>query len=109
MAKTKTEQKKTTKREPKKVSAVPAPSKKAISKIHPRKAAKPVETSTRSPIVKQYYTVGEDAVIIRALNAIKPDQNKTPVIKQLGETLHKSEESIRNRVKRYIKRLSKQD
>ncbi len=61
MAKTKTEQKKTTKREPKKVSPSPVPKKKAIAKSNPRRPAKIVEPSTRNPIVKQYYTVGEDA------------------------------------------------
>lgn len=109
MAKIKTEQKKTVKREPKKVSAAPAPKKKAIAKANPRRAAKPVEVSTRSPIHKQYYTIGEDATIIKALNAQKQEQSKTSVIKTLVQTLEKTEESIRNRIKRHIKRLSPAD
>ena len=106
MAKTKTEQKKTTKREPKKVSVAAAPKKKSIAKANPRRPAKVVEVSTRSPIVKQYYTVGEDAVIIKGLNSLKDGQTKTALIKTLAESLKKTEESIRNRIKRHIRRIA---
>ena len=58
-------------------------------------------------MIKKYYTIEEDAVILKILADIKNTTIKgVSLIKLLKLKLGKTEESLRNRIKRHLKRLS---
>ena len=83
--------------------------KKAVAKANPRRPSKKSPVPVRNPTHKAYYTVGEDAKIIEALQGYKKADTKTSLVKTLMVTLSKTEESLRNRIKRYIRKLTPAD
>lgn len=91
MAKQNTKVKKT----PKKKTQEP---KKKIQKAPKLKAA--------NPFPRTYYTLREDATIISAMKDNKVD-NKS--LQELTKNLGRSYESVRDRVRRYLSQLSKDD
>ena len=57
----------------------------------------------------KFYTIGEDSQIIDALRKADPKTTKSSVAKELAESLNRSLESVRDRIKRYITKLSAAD
>ncbi len=97
--------------------------KKAIPKapVQKKKIAKPkqakkevprkekVEKELRVPRLKTFYTLREDAEILNTLQNEKTFETKTALVKHLAKTLERSEESIRDRIRRYLKNLNLKD
>jgi hypothetical protein len=54
---------------------------------------------------KHWFTVQEDAAILRYLRENSDKKTKSEIAKNLGETLKLSSESIRDRIKRYYSKL----
>lgn len=86
---------------------------KKIQKENPRRA--PVTSRRVVPkeaSYKKYYTIEEDAIILKTLAEPKIKRQNTKgssIIAILKQKVGKTEESIRNRMKRYLKRLSQND
>ena len=59
--------------------------------------------------LKKYYTVEEDAIIIKAFEEKKPEETISSTIKTLCKKIEKTEESLKNRLKRFIRKFSSQD
>jgi hypothetical protein len=78
---------------------------KPAKKSNPSGAASKGQKLKRTPNARNYFTVGDDLQILEAWKASnnKPISN---LAKELSATLHRSEEAVRDRLKRYIKNLS---
>lgn len=78
---------------------------KAAKKSNPSGAAAKGQKLKRTPNARNYFTVGDDLQILEAWkgNQGKPISN---IAKDLARGLNRSEEAVRDRLKRYIKNLS---
>lgn len=78
---------------------------KAAKKSNPSGGAAKGQKLKRTPNVRNYFTVGDDFQILEAWrgNQGKPISN---IAKDLARGLGRSEEAVRDRLKRYIKNLS---
>ena len=76
---------------------------------NPRRAKTPSKKAHRTPVQRRFYTVGQDAIVIQRLQSMKKDDTQTQLAKELSVEFGRSVESIRDRMKRYIKKLSPAD
>ena len=95
--------KKTTKISKPKVQKQPKTSK------NPRRPKTPSKKTPRTPTQRRFYTVGQDAIILKKLQSQKKEDTQTLAAKELAAEFGKSVESLRDRIKRYIKKLSPAD
>ena len=58
---------------------------------------------------RTFYTLREDAMILKALDSRKKDQTLSSVAGTLARKLDRSVESVRDRIKKYLGGLSKAD
>lgn len=63
--------------------------------------------SAQTPL--KFYTIGEDCQIMEALRRADSKTTKSSLAKELAESLNRSLESVRDRIKRYITKLSAAD
>ena len=82
------------------VSRQPTPN-KAIKKTRKIYKSNPMAERT-------HYTVREDAITLITMKQ-NPNETQTMMCKKLAEILNHSSESIRDRIKRYLSKLSKRD
>lgn len=99
------EQRKPAERAAKIAKTKAAPKAKAAGKANP-KAQK--GKAQRSQSLK-FYTVAEDAQIMEALRRADNKTTKSQLAKELAQALGRTVESVRDRVKRYIAKLSAAD
>lgn len=78
---------------------------KAAKKSNPSGAAAKGQKLKRTPNARNYFTVGDDLQILESWKSSngKPISN---LAKELAHALNRSEEAVRDRLKRYIKNLS---
>lgn len=78
---------------------------KPAKKSNPSGAANKGQKLKRTPNARNYFTVGDDLQILESWkgNSGKPISN---LAKDLAITLNRSEEAVRDRLKRYIKNLT---
>lgn len=80
---------------------------KKIQKENPRRPPVASRLKPKEISNKKYYTIEEDAIILWVLSEEKYKRTKgVSIIKVIKQKVGKTEESIRNRVKRYLRRLS---
>ena len=70
---------------------------------------KQVKTVNSAPTPLKFYTVNEDAQILEALRKADAKTTKSAIAKELAVLLKHSAESVRDRIKRYISKLSVAD
>ena len=58
---------------------------------------------------KSYYTLKEDTIILRCLSEKGNKSNKTEIAKDLSKILNRTSESIRDRIKRYLVKLTEDE
>jgi hypothetical protein len=80
--------------------------KRAASRSVPRSSAR--KSAAKASNQRKFFTVSEDFKIIDFMRR-NPEIKVTAVAKAMGETLGRSSESIRDRIKRYLSKLSKKD
>ena len=107
-AKSKTQQK--TKGTPKKGKiSKKSVSKQTLASKNPRRVKQPSKKTQRTPQKRSYYTIGQDAIIMDRLANMKQENTITELANDLSNQFGKSHESIRDRIKRYLKKLSPAD
>ena len=96
----------------------PAEKTKAIAKVKQAPKAKAQKTNPKTKQLKQvrgaqgplkFYNVNEDSQILEALRKADAKTTKTALAKDLARDLKRSVESVRDRIKRYINKLSAAD
>ena len=63
----------------------------------------------RTPQKRSYYTIGQDSIIMERLANLKKENTITELASDLAQEFGKTQESIRDRIKRYLKKLSPAD
>lgn len=76
---------------------------------NPRKGKSKSGRGRQAPGQVRYYTVGEDSRILEALRAQDSNTTKSQLAIDLANSLDRSVESVRDRIKRYISKLSTAD
>ncbi len=77
------------------------------SRSNPKSRTSKSRTRNRTP--RTFYTVGEDAKICHALSKVDQNYTKSKVCQDLGKEIGRSRESVRDRIKRYLGKLSSHD
>ena len=99
----------TTSRKTKKIQKL-KPTKSRQKKVQPKKKKDPVEKKTlRAPRLKSFYTLREDSIILTALQNSDKYDTKTAMAKELAKKFDRTVESVRDRIRRYLKDLSSKD
>jgi len=88
--------------------AAPAKPRSSNKKRSTSRSTTPVKVAPKTTNVRKFYTVGEDNSILTAW-AAKGTKTVTELAKSLASSLNRSEESVRDRVKRYISKLNQTD
>ena len=91
-----------------KQKASPKPrTKKAVTQ---KPKAKPIKKKLlRAPRLKSFYTLREDSAILTALQNESNYDTKTAMAKELAKKFDRTVESVRDRIRRYLKDLSSKD
>lgn len=85
------------------------PKRVAAGNTNPRRTKAKTGTVAQTPVNVRFYTVGEDAQILEALRTADAKTTKSALAADLAVKLGRSAESVRDRVKRYISKLSNAD
>jgi len=73
---------------------------------NPRRLTTPIKRSLRP---RSFYVVSDDAKILQVLQKVSSTFSKSQACKNLAKELGRSAESIRDRIKRYLGKLSSSD
>ena len=75
----------------------------------PKNSASKITKKGNKGSVRNYFTIGEDCIIIEALSSSKNKTPKSAIAKEVAEKIKRTVESVRDRIKRYHSKISKSD